>query len=175
MNTPKHPEEQGPMENESDAAAPAGPQSIRQLRLRLGLTQEEFAHAIAVTVSTVNRWENGHASPSKLAWRAIHPMLPPHHEFPYTIRVVSEITESNGSSSMATVCGTSLALMDAGVPLKRPTAGIAMGLILEDKRYAVLSDILGDEDHLGDMDFKVAGTSEGITSLQMDIKIAGIT
>ncbi len=102
-------------------------------------------------------------------------MLPPKEEFPYTIRVVSEITESNGSSSMATVCGTSLALMDAGVPLKRPTAGIAMGLILEDKRYAVLSDILGDEDHLGDMDFKVAGTAEGVTALQMDIKIAGIT
>jgi polyribonucleotide nucleotidyltransferase len=102
-------------------------------------------------------------------------VLPPHHEFPYTVRVVSEITESNGSSSMATVCGSSLALMDAGVPLKRPTAGIAMGLILEDKRFAVLSDILGDEDHLGDMDFKVAGTDQGITSLQMDIKIAGIT
>jgi polyribonucleotide nucleotidyltransferase len=118
------------------------------------------------------RREIGHG---KLAWRAIHPMLPAHHEFPYTIRVVSEITESNGSSSMATVCGTSLALMDAGVPLKRPTAGIAMGLILEDKRYAVLSDILGDEDHLGDMDFKVAGSEVGITSLQMDIKIAGIT
>jgi polyribonucleotide nucleotidyltransferase len=118
------------------------------------------------------RREIGHG---KLAWRAIHPMLPPHTEFPYTIRVVSEITESNGSSSMATVCGTSLALMDAGVPLKRPTAGIAMGLILEDKRYAVLSDILGDEDHLGDMDFKVAGSELGVTSLQMDIKIAGIT
>ena len=103
------------------------------------------------------------------------PILPDHHEFPYTIRVVSEITESNGSSSMATVCGSSLALMDAGVPLKRPTAGIAMGLILEDKRFAVLSDILGDEDHLGDMDFKVAGTDQGVTSLQMDIKIAGIT
>ena len=96
-------------------------------------------------------------------------------EFPYTMRIVSEITESNGSSSMATVCGTSLALMDAGVPLRSPTAGIAMGLILEDKRFAVLSDILGDEDHLGDMDFKVAGTENGITSLQMDIKIAGIT
>ena len=118
------------------------------------------------------RREIGHG---KLAWRAIHPVLPDKHEFPYTIRVVSEITESNGSSSMATVCGTSLALMDAGVPLKRPTAGIAMGLILEDKRFAVLSDILGDEDHLGDMDFKVAGTERGITSLQMDIKIAGIT
>src|SRR5436190_19313021 len=118
------------------------------------------------------RREIGHG---KLAWRAIRPVLPPKHEFPYTIRVVSEITESNGSSSMATVCGTSLALMDAGVPLRSPTAGIAMGLILEDKRYAVLSDILGDEDHLGDMDFKVAGTEKGVTSLQMDIKIAGIT
>lgn len=118
------------------------------------------------------RREIGHG---KLAWRAIHPVLPPHHEFPYTTRVVSEITESNGSSSMASVCGASLALMDAGVPLKRPTAGIAMGLILEDKRFAVLSDILGDEDHLGDMDFKVAGTEAGITSLQMDIKIEGIT
>jgi polyribonucleotide nucleotidyltransferase len=118
------------------------------------------------------RREIGHG---KLAWRAIHPVLPPHHEFPYTIRVVSEITESNGSSSMATVCGTSLSLMDAGVPLKRPTAGIAMGLIKEDERFAVLSDILGDEDHLGDMDFKVAGTERGVTSLQMDIKIAGIT
>jgi polyribonucleotide nucleotidyltransferase len=118
------------------------------------------------------RREIGHG---KLAWRAIHPMLPSPAEFPYTIRAVSEITESNGSSSMATVCGSSLALMDAGVPLKRPTAGIAMGLILEGTRFAVLSDILGDEDHLGDMDFKVAGTTEGVTSLQMDIKIAGIT
>ena len=118
------------------------------------------------------RREIGHG---KLAWRAIRPMLPTAAEFPYTIRIVSEITESNGSSSMATVCGSSLALMDAGVPLKRPTAGIAMGLILEGERFAVLSDILGDEDHLGDMDFKVAGTEEGITSLQMDIKIAGIT
>src|SRR4051794_27957812 len=118
------------------------------------------------------RREVGHG---KLAWRAVHPMLPEAHQFPYTLRVVSEITESNGSSSMATVCGTSLALMDAGVPLRRPVAGIAMGLILEGERFAVLSDILGDEDHLGDMDFKVAGTHEGITSLQMDIKIAGIT
>src|SRR6187431_1921999 len=123
-------------------------------------------------VGAPGRREIGHG---KLAWRAIHPMLPAPAEFPYTIRVVSEITESNGSSSMASVCGSSLALMDAGVPLKRPTAGIAMGLILEDKRYAVLSDILGDEDHLGDMDFKVAGTEQGVTSLQMDIKIAGIT
>ncbi|HKD24071.1 MAG TPA: polyribonucleotide nucleotidyltransferase [Rhizomicrobium sp.] len=118
------------------------------------------------------RREIGHG---KLAWRAVHPMLPAKEAFPYTIRIVSEITESNGSSSMATVCGTSLALMDAGVPIKRPIAGIAMGLILEGTRYAVLSDILGDEDHLGDMDFKVAGTDTGVTSLQMDIKIAGIT
>jgi polyribonucleotide nucleotidyltransferase len=118
------------------------------------------------------RREVGHG---KLAWRALHPMLPSVEEFPYTIRVLSDITESNGSSSMATVCGGSLALMDAGVPLKRPVAGIAMGLILEGKDFAVISDILGDEDHLGDMDFKVAGTSEGVTSLQMDIKVAGIT
>jgi polyribonucleotide nucleotidyltransferase len=119
------------------------------------------------------RREIGHG---KLAWRAIRPMLPSSEEFPYTIRLVSEITESNGSSSMATVCGSSLALMDAGVPLKRPVSGIAMGLILEPSgEFAILSDILGDEDHLGDMDFKVAGTREGITSLQMDIKVAGIT
>ena len=118
------------------------------------------------------RREIGHG---KLAWRAVHPMLPAKEEFPYTIRIVSEITESNGSSSMASVCGTSLAMMDAGVPLKRPIAGIAMGLILEGEKFAVLSDILGDEDHLGDMDFKVAGTEEGVTSLQMDIKITGIT
>lgn len=118
------------------------------------------------------RREIGHG---KLAWRAIRPMLPAAEQFPYTLRIVSEITESNGSSSMATVCGTSLALMDAGVPLTKPVAGIAMGLIKEDERFAVLSDILGDEDHLGDMDFKVAGTDAGITSLQMDIKIEGIT
>jgi polyribonucleotide nucleotidyltransferase len=118
------------------------------------------------------RREVGHG---KLAWRAIHPILPPATEFPYTIRVVSEILESNGSSSMATVCGSSLALMDAGVPLRRPVAGIAMGLILEGQKFAVLSDILGDEDHLGDMDFKVAGTDKGVTALQMDIKISGIT
>jgi polyribonucleotide nucleotidyltransferase len=118
------------------------------------------------------RREIGHG---KLAWRAIRPMLPSTEQFPYTLRVVSEITESNGSSSMATVCGTSLALMDAGVPLQKPVAGIAMGLIKEGERFAVLSDILGDEDHLGDMDFKVAGTANGITSLQMDIKIDGIT
>ena len=118
------------------------------------------------------RREVGHG---KLAWRAIRPMLPKNEDFPYTIRLVSEVLESNGSSSMATVCGSSLALMDAGVPLKKPVSGIAMGLILEDDGFAVLSDILGDEDHLGDMDFKVAGTEDGITSLQMDIKIAGIT
>ena len=118
------------------------------------------------------RREVGHG---KLAWRAIHPLLPEKEKFPYTMRVVSEITESNGSSSMATVCGTSLSLMDAGVPLKRPCAGIAMGLIKEDRGFAVLSDILGDEDHLGDMDFKVAGTEQGVTALQMDIKITSIT
>ncbi|HYE44850.1 MAG TPA: polyribonucleotide nucleotidyltransferase, partial [Caulobacter sp.] len=119
------------------------------------------------------RREIGHG---KLAWRALRPMLPSKEDFPYTIRLVSEITESNGSSSMATVCGSSLAMMDAGVPLIRPVSGIAMGLILEPSgEFAILSDILGDEDHLGDMDFKVAGTREGITSLQMDIKVAGIT
>jgi len=118
------------------------------------------------------RREIGHG---KLAWRALHPVLPDLEEFPYTIRVLSDITESNGSSSMATICGGSLAMMDAGVPLKRPVSGIAMGLILEGDDFAVLSDILGDEDHLGDMDFKVAGTENGITTMQMDIKIAGIT
>ena len=118
------------------------------------------------------RREVGHG---KLAWRAIHPLMPAKDDFPYTIRVVSEITESNGSSSMATVCGASLSMMDAGVPLPRPVAGIAIGLIKEGDDFAVLSDILGDEDHLGDMDFKVAGTEYGITSLQMDIKITSIT
>lgn len=118
------------------------------------------------------RREVGHG---KLAWRALHPVLPSKEDFPYTIRITSDITESNGSSSMASVCGGSLAMMDAGVPIKRPVSGIAMGLILEGDKFAVLSDILGDEDHLGDMDFKVAGTSEGITTMQMDIKIAGIT
>ncbi|MEK9639007.1 MAG: polyribonucleotide nucleotidyltransferase, partial [Pelagibacteraceae bacterium] len=118
------------------------------------------------------RREIGHG---KLAWRAINSSLPKAENFPYVLRVVSEITESNGSSSMATVCGTSLSLMDAGVPMKEPVAGIAMGLIKEGNEYSVLSDILGDEDHLGDMDFKVAGTKSGITSLQMDIKITGIT
>jgi polyribonucleotide nucleotidyltransferase len=118
------------------------------------------------------RREIGHG---KLAWRALKALLPSKEEFPYTIRLVSEITESNGSSSMATVCGSSLSMMDAGVPLKRPCSGIAMGLIKEGDKFAVLSDILGDEDHLGDMDFKVAGSEAGITSLQMDIKITGIT
>ena len=123
-------------------------------------------------VGFTGRREIGHG---KLAWRAIKPMLPTAEDFPYTLRLVSEITESNGSSSMATVCGASLAMMDAGVPLQKPVAGIAMGLIKEGGKFAVLSDILGDEDHLGDMDFKVAGTQDGITSLQMDIKITGIT
>ena len=123
-------------------------------------------------IGATGRREIGHG---KLAWRAINPILKRSEDFPYTIRVVSEITESNGSSSMATVCGTSLALMDAGVPLEKPIAGIAMGLIKEEKQFVVLTDILGDEDHLGDMDFKVAGTEAGITSLQMDIKVNGIT
>ena len=123
-------------------------------------------------VGSPKRREIGHG---KLAKRGVQAVMPNEDDFPYTIRVVSEITESNGSSSMASVCGTSLALMDAGVPLKAPVAGIAMGLIKEDNGHAVLSDILGDEDHLGDMDFKVAGTSDGITALQMDIKITGIT
>ncbi|MBT3930564.1 MAG: polyribonucleotide nucleotidyltransferase, partial [Rhodospirillaceae bacterium] len=123
-------------------------------------------------IGFTGRREVGHG---KLAWRALRPLLPAKEDFPYTVRVVSEITESNGSSSMATVCGASLAMMDAGVPLKAPVAGIAMGLIKEDDGYAVLSDILGDEDHLGDMDFKVAGSEKGITSLQMDIKITSIT
>ena len=119
-----------------------------------------------------SRRETGHG---KLAWRALHPVLPNHEDFPYTIRILSDITESNGSSSMATVCGGCLSMMDAGVPIERPVSGIAMGLILEGDEFAVLSDILGDEDHLGDMDFKVAGSEKGITSLQMDIKVAGIT
>ena len=124
-------------------------------------------------VGSPGRREIGHG---KLAWRALQAVLPAPTDFPYTVRIVSEITESNGSSSMATVCGGSLSMLDAGVPLKAPVAGVAMGLILEDDgKYAVLTDILGDEDHLGDMDFKVAGTADGITSLQMDIKVAGIT
>ncbi len=132
------------------------PYSVGETSFRLGPGRREIGHG-------------------KLAWRAVHPLMPAKEDFPYTIRVVSEITESNGSSSMASVCGASLAMMDAGVPLKNPVAGIAMGLIKEGDRFAVLSDILGDEDHLGDMDFKVAGTEEGITSLQMDIKITSIT
>ncbi len=119
-----------------------------------------------------SRRETGHG---KLAWRALHPVLPSVEDFPYTIRILSDITESNGSSSMATVCGGCLSMMDAGVPIERPVSGIAMGLILEGDEFTVLSDILGDEDHLGDMDFKVAGSESGITSLQMDIKVAGIT
>ncbi|GGD52519.1 polyribonucleotide nucleotidyltransferase [Croceicoccus pelagius] len=118
------------------------------------------------------RREIGHG---KLAWRALHPVLPSKEDFPYTIRILSDITESNGSSSMATICGGCLSMMDAGVPIERPVSGIAMGLILEGDEFAVLSDILGDEDHLGDMDFKVAGTEAGITTMQMDIKVAGIT
>ncbi len=146
-----------------------------------GLTKQRFMlhynfppYSVGETgrLGGAGRREIGHG---KLAWRAIHPVLPVADQFPYTVRVVSEITESNGSSSMASVCGASLALMDAGVPIKAPVAGIAMGLIKEGERFAVLSDILGDEDHLGDMDFKVAGTAEGITALQMDIKITGIT
>ena len=131
-----------------------------------------FSVGEAGRMGSPGRREIGHG---KLAWRAIHPLLPAKDDFPYTLRIVSEILESNGSSSMATVCGSSLAMMDGGVPLKRPVAGIAMGLIKEDRGFAVLSDILGDEDHLGDMDFKVAGTEHGITSLQMDIKITSIT
>jgi polyribonucleotide nucleotidyltransferase len=131
-----------------------------------------YATGEAGRMGSPGRREVGHG---KLAWRAVRPLLPPKESFPYTIRVVSEITESNGSSSMASVCGASLSLMDAGVPLARPVAGIAMGLIKEPEGFAVLSDILGDEDHLGDMDFKVAGTERGITALQMDIKITSIT
>src|SRR5579864_9513297 len=131
-----------------------------------------YATGEAGRMGSPGRREIGHG---KLAWRAVHPLLPEKEAFPYTVRVVSEITESNGSSSMASVCGASLSLMDAGVPLKKPVAGIAMGLIKEQSRFAVLSDILGDEDHLGDMDFKVAGTEGGVTALQMDIKITSIT
>jgi polyribonucleotide nucleotidyltransferase len=126
----------------------------------------------AKMLKSPGRREIGHGN---LAWRAIHPMMPAREKFDYVIRIVSEILESNGSSSMATTCGATLALMDGGVPLKRPVAGIAMGLIKEGKDFAILTDILGDEDHLGDMDFKVAGTDKGITALQMDIKITSIT
>ncbi len=131
-----------------------------------------FSVGEAGRLGSPGRREIGHG---KLAWRSLNPMMPDKEAFPYVVRAVSEITESNGSSSMATVCGTSLALMDAGVPLEKPVAGIAMGLIQEGKDFAVLSDILGDEDHLGDMDFKVAGTKDGVTSLQMDIKVTSIT
>jgi polyribonucleotide nucleotidyltransferase len=147
-------------------------EGTRKERFMLHYNFPPFSVGETGRMGSPGRREIGHG---KLAWRAVHPLLPTAEEFPYTVRVVSEITESNGSSSMATVCGTSLALMDAGVPLKRPVAGIAMGLIKEGNSFAVLSDILGDEDHLGDMDFKVAGTEKGVTSLQMDIKIAGIT
>ena len=147
-------------------------EGTRKERFLLHYNFPPFSVGETGRMGSPGRREIGHG---KLAWRAVHPLMPPAEEFPYTVRVVSEITESNGSSSMATVCGASLALMDAGVPLKRPVAGIAMGLIKEGNSFAVLSDILGDEDHLGDMDFKVAGTDKGVTSLQMDIKIAGIT
>jgi len=147
-------------------------EGTRKERFMLHYNFPPFSVGETGRMGSPGRREIGHG---KLAWRAVHPLLPTPDEFPYTMRVVSEITESNGSSSMATVCGTSLALMDAGVPLKRPVAGIAMGLIKEANDFAVLSDILGDEDHLGDMDFKVAGTEVGVTSLQMDIKITGIT
>jgi len=147
-------------------------EGTRKERFMLHYNFPPFSVGETGRMGSPGRREIGHG---KLAWRAVHPLLPSPEEFPYTMRIVSEITESNGSSSMATVCGTSLALMDAGVPLKRPVAGIAMGLIKEANDFAVLSDILGDEDHLGDMDFKVAGTDVGVTSLQMDIKITGIT
>lgn len=131
-----------------------------------------FAVGEVGRLSSPGRREIGHG---RLAWRALHPLIPAKESFPYTVRLVSEITESNGSSSMATVCGSSLSLMDAGVPLSKPVAGIAMGLIKEGDQFAILTDIQGDEDHLGDMDFKVAGTEDGITALQMDIKITSIT
>jgi polyribonucleotide nucleotidyltransferase len=147
-------------------------EGTRKERFMLHYNFPPFSVGETGRMSSPSRREIGHG---KLAWRAVHPLLPTPEEFPYTLRLVAEIMESNGSSSMATVCGGSLALMDAGVPLKRPVAGIAMGLIKEANEFAVLSDILGDEDHLGDMDFKVAGTEKGVTALQMDIKITGIT
>ena len=147
-------------------------EGTRKARFMLHYNFPPFSVGETGRMGSPGRREIGHG---KLAWRALHPLLPSAEDFPYTIRIVSEITESNGSSSMATVCGASLAMMDAGIPLPRPVAGIAMGLIKEDNSFAVLSDILGDEDHLGDMDFKVAGTAKGVTSLQMDIKITGIT
>jgi polyribonucleotide nucleotidyltransferase len=147
-------------------------EGTRKERFMLHYNFPPFSVGETGRMGSPGRREIGHG---KLAWRAVHPLMPSHEEFPYTVRVVSEITESNGSSSMASVCGASLALMDAGVPMKAPVAGIAMGLIKEGGDFAVLSDIIGDEDHLGDMDFKVAGTEKGVTSLQMDIKITGIT
>ncbi len=149
-----------------------GLEGTRKERFLLHYNFPPFSVGETGRVGSPGRREVGHG---KLAWRAVHPLIPSPDEFPYAIRVVSEITESNGSSSMASVCGASLAMMDAGIPLKRPVAGIAMGLIKEGNDFAVLSDIIGDEDHLGDMDFKVAGTVQGVTSLQMDIKINGIT
>ena len=146
-------------------------EGTRRERFMLHYNFPPFSVGETGRIGSPGRREIGHG---KLAWRAMHPLIPDAEEFPYTVRIVSEINESNGSSSMATVCGASLAMMDAGIPLKRPVAGIAMGLIKEGDDFAVLSDILGDEDHLGDMDFKVAGTEIGITSLQMDIKITGI-
>ncbi len=143
-----------------------------QERFMLNYIFPPYSVGEATPVRAPGRREIGH---SKLAWRAINPVLPTKEQFPYSIRVVSEITSCNGSSSMATVCGSSMALMDAGVPLKAPIAGIAMGLIKEGDQFVILSDIMGDEDHLGDMDFKVAGSTEGITALQMDIKISGVT
>jgi polyribonucleotide nucleotidyltransferase len=147
-------------------------EGTRKERFLLHYNFPPFSVGETGRMGSPGRREIGHG---KLAWRAVRPLMPEPDAFPYTVRVVSEIMESNGSSSMATVCGASLALMDAGVPLKSPVAGIAMGLIKEDNDFAVLSDIIGDEDHLGDMDFKVAGTERGVTALQMDIKITGIT
>jgi len=147
-------------------------EGTRKERFMLHYNFPPFSVGETGRMGSPGRREIGHG---KLAWRAVHPLMPSADDFPYTVRVVSEITESNGSSSMASVCGASLALMDAGVPMRSPVAGIAMGLIKEGSEFAVLSDIIGDEDHLGDMDFKVAGTANGVTSLQMDIKITGIT
>ena len=146
-------------------------EGLRRERFMLHYNFPPFSVGETGRIGTGRR-EVGHG---KLAWRALNSSLPKKENFPYTLRIVSEITESNGSSSMATVCGSSLALMDAAVPIAEPVAGIAMGLIKEKDKFSILSDILGDEDHLGDMDFKVAGTKDGITSLQMDIKITGIT
>ncbi len=158
--------------NERDAQMLDGINGESKDRFMLHYNFPPYSVGETGMVGSPKRREIGHG---RLAKRALMAVLPETSDFPYVLRVVSEITESNGSSSMATVCGTSLALMDAGVPLKAPVAGVAMGLIKEGDRFAVLTDILGDEDHLGDMDFKVAGTEQGITALQMDIKITGIT